>query len=131
MPPALPDSLHLTLGVPREALAGEPVPITLRVENVSGRALDLYLRGRTITFDIVVTDEAGREVWRRLEDEMIPAILRIDTLEPGATLELVEAWDQRSNLGEPVPPGHYRVHGELLTEEQPLLTPAEPLRIVP
>lgn len=105
------------------------MPITLRVENVGSRPLDLYLRGRTIAFDLVVSRPDGTVIWRRLHDEMIPAILRLETLAPGAALELEDVWDQRSNDGELVTPGDYLVHGELLSEEQPLVTPAEPLRI--
>lgn len=103
--------------------------VTLRAENVSGESLDLYLQGRTIAFDVVVTDADGSVVWRRLEGEVIPAILRIETLEPGATLELEAHWDQRSNIGQPVAPGRYTVHGEFLTEGDPLVTPAAPLWI--
>jgi hypothetical protein len=125
------DSLSLGIQAPGRVSPGEPVPVVLRVENVSGRTLDLYLRGRTIAFDIVVTDTDGRVVWRRLEGEVIPAILRIETLEAGAALELEASWDQRSSAGEPAVAGLYRVHGELLTEADPLVTPAVPLRVEP
>lgn len=124
------DSLSLAIRVPRRVSPGETVPVILRVENTSGRAIDLYLRGRTIAFDVVVTDADG-EVWRRLEDEVIPAILRIETLEAGGLLELEASWDQRSNAGEPVPAGEYRVRGEVLTEDDPLVTPAARLRVDP
>lgn len=124
------DSLRLDTRVPERVSAGEPVPVVVRAENVSGAALDLYLQGRTIAFDVVVTDEGGRVVWRRLEGEVVPAILRIETLEPGAALELEARWDQRSDAGESVAPGLYTVHGELLTEGDPLVTPAARLRIV-
>lgn len=123
------DSLRLWLDAPAEVRAGEPVPITLRAENITERSLDLYLTGRTIAFDLTVTDEDGAVVWRRLEDEVIPAILRLETLEPGETLELEDTWEQRSNDGEPVAPGAYTVRGEILTEEEPLVTPEAPLRI--
>lgn len=123
------DSVRLSLELPDEVRAGEPVPIALRVENVANRPLDLYLTGRPIAFDLIVTDAEGSAVWRRLEDEVIPAILRIETLGPGDTLELERTWDQRTKEGEPVPPGDYTVRGELLTEDEPLTTPEKPLRI--
>jgi hypothetical protein len=127
----LSDSLRLSLGVPAHSAAGTPVPFTLTVENVSGRPLDLYLRGRTIAFDIVVLDSAGVPVWRRLEGEMIPAILRLDALAPGQLLELSDQWDQRDNAGRPASAGDYTAYGEVLTEGAPLRTPHVTLRITP
>jgi hypothetical protein len=123
------ESLRLQLVIAPEAKRGAWVPMTLVVENTSARPLDVYLRGRAIAFDLVVTDAAGAVVWRRLGDEVIPAILRIETFAAGARLELRASWDQRAATGEPTAPGDYLVHGELLTEDAPLLTPAEPLRI--
>lgn len=105
------------------------MPIVLRAENVSGEILELYLQGRTIAFDVVVTDADEHVVWRRLEGEIVPAILRIETLEPGAVLELEARWDQRSNAGEPVAPGRYTVRGEVLAEGDPLVTPTAGFRI--
>lgn len=129
MPATVSDSLRLWLELPEQVSAGEPVPVTFRVENISDGPLDLYLTGRPIAFDLIVEDEGGTVVWRRLEDQVIPAILRIETLAPGERLELDDTWDQRSNAGEPVAPGAYTVRGELLTEQEPLVTPAVPLRI--
>lgn len=130
VPTTASDSLRLTLHVPDRVEAGEPVPMTVRLENASERALDLHLRGRTIAFDLVVTAEDGSVVWRRLEGEVIPAILRIETLPAGEALELEDTWDGRSNEGAPVPPGLYRVRGEVPAEGEPLVTPTERLRIV-
>lgn len=123
------DSVRSWLEVPEEVRAGEPVPITLRVQNISDGPLDLYLIGRPIAFDLVVTDADGDVVWRRLEGEAVSAILRIETLDPGETLAREDRWDQRSDAGEQVAPGLYRVHGELLTEDRALVAPRVPLRI--
>jgi hypothetical protein len=125
------DSLRLSLGVPVEVAAGVSVPVTITLENVSGRPLDLYLRGRTIAFDIVVLDAAGVTTWRRLEGVIIPAILRLESLAPGQVLELSDRWDQRDNAGRPVGAGDYSVYGEVLTEGPPLRTADVPLRILP
>ena len=124
------DSLRLRLDVPREVAAGDPVPMRLRVENVAGRALDLYLTGREIAFDLIVESAAGTVAWRRLHDQVIPQILRVEQLAPGDTLVLEDAWDQRSNDGEPVAPGTYAVRGEVLTEDEPLVAGPATLRIV-
>lgn len=125
-----PDPLHVELLVEPQARAGEPVRLELRVENVGGQALDLYLRGRTTTFDVTVTRAGGGVVWRRLEGETIPAIVHIRALRPGERWELHATWEQRTNAGEAVTPGDYVVEGSLLTETGPLRTPPRPLRIV-
>jgi hypothetical protein len=125
-----PDSLGLRLALPAEVESGASVRITLVVENLTGREMDLYLTGRPVAFDLVVTDETGVVVWRRLEGESIPMVLRIETLAPGASLELVHAWDQRTTDGDRVFPGLYSIRGELLTEDGPLATPSRPLRIL-
>lgn len=125
-----PDSLRLGLEVPSEATAGELVPITIRVENVSDRVLELHLRGRTIAFDLIVSDPGGAVVWRRLHEEVLPGILRLEPLGPGAALELSDRWDQRDNDGVPVPSGSYVVRGELLTEGEALVTTVRRLEVV-
>jgi hypothetical protein len=121
----------LRLDAPREVRRGAPVPMTLRVENTSDRPLDLFLRGRTIAFDIVVARD-NDVVWRRLEGQVIQAIVQLKHLEPQEVIELHARWDQRSNQGRRVGPGLYSVRGELLTDTStPLATPSVPLRIVP
>jgi hypothetical protein len=125
------DSIRVELAVPAATLQGEAVTMTVRVTNVLDRAVDLYLTGRPIAFDLIVADAAGRVRWRRLEDEVVAMALRIETLEPGATLQLTDRWNQRTNTGEPVPPGAYTVRGELLTEDGVLATPVQSFRITP
>jgi hypothetical protein len=123
------DSLRLTCEFRERVREGEPVPMTLRVENVGSETLDLYLTGRPVAYDLVVTDREGAVVWRRLEGEVVAAVLRIEILEPGAELSFEDVWDQRSNAGEPVRAGEYFVHGELLTEDGPLASAPRPLVI--
>jgi len=104
----------------------------LRVENPADRPLDLYLRGRAIEFDVVAAADDGRVVWRKLEGQVIPAILRLETLAPGGVLELRTEWDQRTNDGRRVPAGSYTIRGLLLTDsETPLASPPTRLRILP
>ncbi len=131
VPGSVSDSVRVELVVPERVSLGEPAEIILRLENISDRSLDLYLRGRTIAFDVVITRKDGTLVWRRLQDEAIPAILRIEVLKPGAVLELEDTWDQRGNGGAPVPADEYRIRGEILTEFEPLVTASEALRIGP
>ena len=131
MPASVSDSVRVALEAPRRVRAGEPVRIVLRLENISDRTLDLYLRGRTIVFDLIITRKDGSVLWRRLEDEAVPAILRIETLEPGAVIELEDTWDHRANDGAPVSSGEYGIRGEILTELEPLVTASASLRIDP
>jgi hypothetical protein len=126
------DAVRLRLVVPAEARVGRPVPLTLRVENTSDGAIDLYLRGREIAFDVVVSRTDGGVVWRRLEGEVIPAIIQLKTLPPREALELRAEWNQRTNQSRRAGPGLYSVRGVLLTDAPtPLETAAVELRIVP
>jgi len=124
------DSLHLELLLPSRVRTGEPVPIRLRAQNVTQRALDLYLRGRTITFDVVIARASGDVVWRRLEGEIIPAIVHLRPLAPGERLDVETVWDQRTKNGRAVEPGEYVAHGLLLVEGEPLRTPPTSLKIL-
>lgn len=117
-----PDSLRLSLEAPDSVPAGRAVSLTFRIENISDRTLDLNLRGRTIAFDVIVRGTDGGVVWRRLENEVVPAIIRLETLRPGGMLELGATWDQRSYAGRQVAPGPYVVEAELLTDAEPLRT---------
>ena len=103
----------------------------LRVVNRTGRPFDLYLRGRTATFDVVVTGSDSTVVWRRLDGEIIPAIVHVRTLAPAERMELETVWDQRTKAGGRLPPGAYAIRGFLLVEGQPLETKQVPLQIDP
>ena len=72
---------------------------------------------------------AGEVVWRRLEGEIIPAILQVRAFAPGELVEVQTVWDQRTNPGEAVGPGEYVLHGLLLVESEPLRTPPASLEI--
>lgn len=129
MPHHRQDSLEVALLVPSRVESGDPVPLRLRVRNHSGRALDLYLRGRSTTFDVIVTSADGNVVWQRLEGEILPAIVHIRTLEPGGQFEVEAVWDQRARKGQRVAPGAYTARGLLLAEGEPLASPAVQFRI--
>jgi hypothetical protein len=102
----------------------------LRGQNRTERSIDLYLRGRTTIFDVIVARAAGEVVWRRLEDEIIPAIVHLRTLAPAERFEVVTLWDQRTKRGKTLEPGEYTARGLLLVEGNPLETPSVPFRVV-
>jgi intracellular proteinase inhibitor BsuPI len=124
------DPVRLELEVAPRARAGAPVRIRLSARNVTQRTVDLYLRGRTLTFDVVITRPGGEVVWRRLEGATIPAIVRLRPLAPGETLEAEATWDQRTNARRVVGPGDYVVEGSLLLEGEPLRASPQSLTIV-
>ena len=115
--------LHLI--APATARLGQPVPITTRVLNGGGRPLELHLQGREIVFDVVVRDETGAVVWRRLEGAFTQGILQLKMLAPGESFDLEATWT-------PAAPGTYTVEGIIPTDEpQPLRTPAARVRVTP
>ncbi|MGH7630262.1 MAG: BsuPI-related putative proteinase inhibitor [Gemmatimonadales bacterium] len=124
--------MRFDIAAPSEVRRGEPVPVTLRVTNTAERPLTIYLQGRPTAFDIIVKNEAGAVVWRRLEGQTITAILGVRTLEPGQTLAFEDLWPQRDGAGRAVPPGLYEISGALPTDgPEPLMTPATRIRILP
>jgi len=126
------DTLRLTLEVSSQVSLGELVSVLLTVENTSGGGMDLYLRGREVTADLVVTrEDDDQPVWRRLEGAIVPAIVRVERLEAGSSLEVPMGWPQRDQAGAWVPPGLYRIWAELLTEGPPLTSESRVVRLLP
>ena len=122
-------NIDFRLRLAAEVHAGEVVPIALAVTNTGDATIELYLRGRTIAFDVIVQSEAGAVVWQRLSGEIIPAILQLKALPAGESLILTTRWDQRTQSGVPVPAGTYSVRGLLLTDGEPMQTPVVTLHI--
>lgn len=120
----------VTLEVPQNVAVGAPVPISIRVKNETAAPLDLYLRGREVTFDIAIADSTGDGVWRRLEGEVTQAVLQLKTLAPGEVMELSHTWDQKSQRGLQVPPGRYRVRANILTDGQTELASNEGMLLI-
>jgi hypothetical protein len=104
----------------------------IRLENTGNTPVEVYLRGRTIAYDILIRDEAGEVVWQRLEGEMVPGIIQVKMLDAGEAFELSHDWDQRTNRGVAVEPGRYTAQGILLTDgPKPLASTPTPFLIVP
>jgi hypothetical protein len=124
----IPGLMRLEIALPASARVGEPVPITLRLKNTGRQPATVYLQGRPAAFDIIVSRSDGAVMWRRLEDAVIPAILQVRSLAPGAVLEFVDTWGQQTNLGQPVGPGEYLVTG-VLPSDPPAELRTEPVRL--
>lgn len=128
----LPAGLQVSLTAPDRAPVGSMVPIVIRLENAGEARLELYLRGRTIAYDILIRDPTGRVVWHRLEGEIVPGIIQLRILKPREVLELSHEWDQRTNREELVEPGLYTAEGLVLTDgPQPFTSAPRQLVIIP
>jgi hypothetical protein len=122
--------VRVEVSAPEQVRAGAPVPFTLRAINDGADSAVLYLRGREIAFDLVVSRQDGQVVWQRLRDATIAAIAQVRELAPRESLTLEDRWDQRGDAGTAVGPGEYSVRGVLLTEGPPLESSELPFRVV-
>jgi hypothetical protein len=98
--------------------------ITLRVRNPGDHAIDVYMRGRFPTFDVIISREDGARVWHLLQNEIIPAIALVRTLAPSEQFEISAEWDGRDSSGKPVVAGKYIARAHLLVEGEPLQAPS-------
>jgi hypothetical protein len=128
----LQNSVALRLLLPSRAVLGEPVPIVLRLTNTTEQPLTLALRGRPIAYDIIIAREDGTVVWRRLEGEVVTAILAVRELGPAESLEFEATWDGHDRSGKTAPSGRYLVTGVVPTDQpEGLRTQPTSLTIVP
>jgi hypothetical protein len=126
-----PTQLRIGLTAPESARLGSTIPLVIRLENVGETPLELYLRGRTVAFDIHIRDGNGRVVWHRLEGEIVPGIIQVRILNPREALDLSHEWDQRTNGHDVVEAGLYTAEGLVLTDgPQPFTTAPRQLVIV-
>ena len=124
------DTLRFNLDIPASVRRGVAVPITMRVINTGPHPVELYLRGRTIAFDIVVENAMSETVWHRLKGAAIDASLQLRILQPSEELVLASQWNQKSNDGHDVPTGEYTVRASLLSDRpDPFTFPKRSFRI--
>jgi hypothetical protein len=93
------------------------------VRNPGDHAIDVYMRGRSPTFDVIISRDDGATMWHRLQNEIIPAIALVRTLAPSEQFEITTEWDGRDSAGKPVTAGNYTARGRLLVEGEPLQAP--------
>ena len=111
--------------------AGRVIPITLRLVNNSDQTVHVQLTGRSMTFDVVIRDAAGRDVFRLLRDRNGAVFLRRERFEAGESRELLYRWDQQTDDGRAARPGNYTIEASLPTEGEPIRSAPVPLRILP
>lgn len=125
------DSVILEIEAPTLVRSGRQIPIALHLRNLTRDTLTLNLLGRTMTFDVIVRDSSGREIFRLLQNRASPAILRLERLNAGESRDMVYRWDQNADDGRPARPGEYSIEALLPTDDEPIRSAAVPLRILP
>lgn len=113
-------SLRASLAAPSSVRGGDVARLVLRVKNTGDTSVDLYLRGREVTVDLVVTSAAGVRVFHLLADAIVPAVVQIRTLGPREQIEHAVTWSARDATGRPLEPGRYTIQASLLREGDPL-----------
>lgn len=63
------------------------------------------------TYDFVISDAAGKEVWRWSHDQFFTQVVRSDSIRGKDKWRFDVVWDHRDNDGNKVPPGRYRLVG--------------------
>jgi hypothetical protein len=108
----LTNELKFTLVVPPRVAVGRPTPLTLRVTNVAAHPVTVLWPGRSARGDvdfIVETLNDSQLVWNANYEKRRLLSFTRQTLQPRQTITVTEVWNQRSNDGNPVAPGQYRV----------------------
>jgi hypothetical protein len=99
---------------PRLRLETSPTPaglkITFTVANTADRLLPFrFSSGQS--FDLVIVNAAGNEVWRWARDQFFTSVVRSEALRPQSEWKYEAVWNHRDNAGNAVPPGEYRLKG--------------------
>src|SRR5687767_4090377 len=95
------------------------IQFALRVVNTSKKRVEItFPSGQT--YDFVVLDSAGREMWRWSSDRMFTQALRNKLLAAGEALD----FEETLNSG-PLPPGKYTARATLTSANFPLVEEAE------
>ncbi len=97
---------------------GQPIPLILKLRNVTERPTELTLLGRPAYDFIVTTDYGRREVWRWAQGQAIQEIAELRRLAPWEALEFAVEWDQRDSAGNLIAPGRYCVRGAVRVEPE-------------
>ncbi|MBN3033194.1 MAG: hypothetical protein JW873_03785 [Candidatus Saganbacteria bacterium] len=88
--------------------AGEPVKMTLSVKNRSGRPVAGRLSSAQ-KYDFIITDKAGKVVWRWSAGKVFALMITPFKLGPGGTASYEAGWAGTAR----VKPGKYSVKGAL------------------
>jgi len=93
--------------------AGQPVLLTFKVANTTKKPITYdFASGQQASFSI--TDAKGNPVWDSTASRALFRGITHLTLAPGESKTYQAVWNERENLGRPVPPGVYTVTARLL-----------------
>ena len=91
------------------------IRMALHIVNTGKRRVELtFPSGQT--YDFVILDTLGREVWRWASGRMFTQALRNKSLESGEAMDLEETWKES-----PLPPGRYTARALLTSENYPIV----------
>lgn len=93
--------------------AGAGVRFAIAVENAGNKAVELHFPDGQ-TYDLVVLDAAGREVWRWSEGRMFTQAHRTQIIAGGDTARFGESWEAD------VPAGRYTVVATVRSTNYPI-----------
>jgi hypothetical protein len=91
------------------------ITFTLTVRNESMKEIEL-VSSTSMLYEIEVYEKLGLLIWNWSYDKSFLMVLTSIILQPGEEKVFRETWEVRSNTGQPVPPGTYRVRACLVTK---------------
>jgi hypothetical protein len=96
----------------RSYAGGDDATLSLTVANPTDQPIALQFPSGE-QYDFVVRAVDGTELWRWSAGRVFTMAIIDRTLQPGETYEVSEKWKIADAAGRPLPPGLYRVDGEL------------------
>ncbi len=109
--PATPGEAEPVLSLEVREVA-DGLRFVLVVENPSDRLMPFHFTSSQ-SFDFVVSDRPGNEVWRWSSRKFFSEVIRSEAIRPRSNWTFEGEWNHRDNALEPVPPGTYTVVGIL------------------
>jgi hypothetical protein len=97
------------------AVTAEGVRMALTVANASDRLLPFRFNSGQ-SFDFVVSDASGREIWRWSLGRHFTAVIRSEALRADETWRFEEVWDRKDRDGKTADPGEYTLAARLASQ---------------
>lgn len=88
--------------------SGEDIEMTFTIANCGDNNIKLAFT-TTQRYVMTAQDAAGNEVWSSAHNKVYDQVLGEEVIEPLKTIVYTETWDQKSNAGEQVPDGTYKI----------------------
>jgi len=116
---------------PQMNLGVNPSPdgydIVLVVVNTSEKLLPFRF-GSSQTYDFVIQNETGQEVWSWSHDRFFTQVVRSDSIRSKGRWQFQAVWNRRDNAGNALEPGLYRLTA-IITSLPPVATPPAVLEL--